>query len=46
MKSAADDLGFVYALLKISEKYLDIKPFWFWLDQKIEKKDSVRIEKC
>ena len=44
--SAADDLGFVYALLKISEKYLDIKPFWFWLDQKIEKKDSVRIEKC
>ena len=24
--SAADDLGFVYALLKISEKYLDIKP--------------------
>ena len=44
--SAADDLGFVYALLKISEKYLGIKPFWFWLDQKIGKKDSVKIEKC
>ena len=38
MISAADDLGFVYALLKISGKYLDIKPFWFWLDQKSKRK--------
>ena len=30
---ASDDLGFVYALLCISEKYLGIKPFWFWLEQ-------------
>ena len=29
--SAADDLGFVYGLLYISEKFLGIEPFWFWL---------------
>lgn len=40
---ASDDLGFIYALLHISEKYLGIKPFWFWLDQKIEKRDNVEI---
>ena len=35
--TASDDLGFVYALLFISEKYLGIKPFWFWLDRKTDK---------
>lgn len=44
--TAADNLGFVYGLLNISEKYLGIKPFWFWLDQKIEKKNEVVIEEC
>ncbi len=43
--TAGDDLGFVYALLHISEKYLGIKPFWFWLDQKIEKTDFAEILK-
>lgn len=33
---AEDALGFVYGLLYISEKFLDIKPFWFWMDQPIE----------
>ncbi len=42
--TASDNLGFVYGLLYISEKYLGIKPFWFWLDQKIEKKDSIAID--
>ena len=41
---ASDDLGFVYGLLYISERYLGIKPFWFWMDQKIEKTDRVEIE--
>lgn len=44
--TATDNLGFVYGLLNISEKYLGIKPFWFWLDQKIEKKNEVVIEEC
>lgn len=39
-----DDLGFIYGLLYISEKFLGIKPFWFWLDQKIEKTDKTEIE--
>ncbi len=42
--TAGDDLGFVYALLHISEKYLGIKPFWFWLDRRFEKRDRVIIE--
>lgn len=41
---ASDELGFVYGLLYISEKFLGIQPFWFWMDQKIEKTDSVNIE--
>lgn len=41
---ANDELGFVYGLLYISEKFLEIKPFWFWLDQKIEKTDSIPVE--
>lgn len=41
--TAGDDLGFVYALLWISENALGIKPFWFWLDQKIKKRDFAEI---
>lgn len=41
---ANDELGFVYGLLYISEKFLGIKPFWFWMDQKIEKTDAISVE--
>ncbi len=41
---ASGELGFVYGLLYISEKFLGIKPFWFWLDQQIAKKDRIEIE--
>ena len=41
---AADELGFVYGLLYISEKFLGIQPFWFWLDQKIETTDKIEVE--
>lgn len=40
---ASDELGFIYGLLHLSEKYLNIKPFWFWMDQKIEKIEKVEI---
>lgn len=43
--SASDELGFVYGLLYISEKFLGIKPFWFWLDQKINRVESIGV-KC
>ena len=35
--------SFIYGLLYISEKFIGIKPFWFWLDQKIEKTDVIEI---
>ena len=35
--------SFIYALNEISEKYLGILPFWFWNDQKIEKRGQVEI---
>lgn len=41
---ASDELGFIYGLLHISEAYMGILPFWFWMNQKIEKKDRVVIE--
>ena len=40
---AGDDLGFIYALLYLSEQYLGVLPFWFWNDQKIEKSREVKI---
>ena len=36
---ARDELGFIYGLLHISENHLGILPFWFWMDQKIEKRE-------
>ena len=42
--TADDELGFVYALLYISEKFLGIKPFWFWLDQNVERTDSIVVD--
>ncbi len=40
---AGDDLGFVYALLSLSRKYLGVKPFWFWNDQEFVAREEVRI---
>lgn len=41
---AGDELGFVYGLLYISEKYLGISPFWFWNDQQFCKREVVLID--
>ena len=35
--------SFIYALNELSEKYLGILPFWFWNDQKINRKSYVEI---
>ncbi len=40
---ASSDLGFIYGILYLSERYLDIRPFWFWMDQKIASKEWVEI---
>lgn len=40
---AQGDLGFVYGLLHLSEQYMGIRPFWFWMDQKIEPKKKSLI---
>ncbi len=41
---AGGDLGFVYGLLFISEKFLGIAPFWFWMDQKIDKVRAIPVK--
>lgn len=41
---AGDELGFVYGLLYISEKFLGIQPFWFRMEQKIEKTASIPVK--
>lgn len=40
---AGDDLGFIYGILYLSEQYLGIRPFWFYMDQKIERKEYLEI---
>lgn len=41
---ASDELGFIYGLLYLSEHFLGIKPFWLWMNQEIDVKDSIEIE--
>lgn len=41
--SAADDLGFVYALYTISERFLNVPPFWFWMDTPLRDKSTARV---
>lgn len=40
---AQHDLGFIYGLLYISEHYLGVRPFWFFMDQTIEQKKMLQI---
>lgn len=40
---AQSDLGFIYGLLYLSEHYLGIRPFWFFMDQTIEQKKKIQI---
>lgn len=40
---AGDDLGFVYGLLFISESFLGIRPFWFWMDQELPSRKNAAI---
>ncbi|MCL2172015.1 MAG: glycosyl hydrolase 115 family protein, partial [Defluviitaleaceae bacterium] len=40
---AGDALGFVYALMRISENSLGIPPFWFWYDHKHKKIPAAEI---
>ena len=42
--AASDELGFVYGLLYISRKFLGIQPFWFWLDQRVERRDGASVK--
>ena len=39
----ADDLGAVYGLLHLSETALGVAPFWFWKDQKLQRRETVQI---
>jgi len=41
---ASDELGFVYGLLLISERFLGVKPFWFWMDQQFTPVSEIPIE--
>ncbi|SNZ15923.1 Glycosyl hydrolase family 115 [Terribacillus aidingensis] len=40
---ASDDLGFIYALLFLSNEFLKINSFWFWMDQETESVDYIEI---
>ena len=40
---AQGDMGFIYGLLYLSEHYLGVRPFWFFMDQKTEQKKKVLV---
>lgn len=39
----SDDLGIMYGVLYVSQKYLGVDPWWFWADLEPEKKGSIQI---
>ncbi|CAH1195500.1 hypothetical protein PAECIP111892_02052 [Paenibacillus auburnensis] len=39
----SDELGIVYGILEFSRRYLGIQPFWFWMDQTIERQEEIVI---
>lgn len=41
--TAGDDLGIVYAFFELSDRFLGIHPFWFWMDQKVVKRGLIEI---
>ena len=41
--TGSDDLGIIYALLYLSEKYLGVDPFWFWTEKEPERKEKIEI---
>ena len=41
---ASDELGFAYALLEISRRFLGKQPFGFWMNQKLTPKRFIEIE--
>lgn len=40
---AASKLGFVFGIYEISCQLLGIKPFWFWMDQRINHTEKVMV---
>lgn len=40
---AQGDLGFIYGLLHLSEVYMGVRPFWFWMDQVFEQKKKATV---
>ncbi len=42
--TAADELGAIYGVLYLSEHFLGVLPFWFWMDQQMEVRDAVGIK--
>jgi len=41
---AQGDMGFIYGMLYLSEYYLGIPPFWFFMDRKVEQKKKVSVQ--
>lgn len=41
--TGSDDLGIIYALLYVSEKYLGVDRFWFWTEKEPEKRERIEI---
>lgn len=38
-----DELGFIYGIYEVSRVFLGVKEFWFWNDQKFERKEEAVI---
>ncbi len=42
---ASDELGFVYGIYAVSKEILGVHEFWFWNDQKFQKREEICLPK-
>ncbi len=40
---ACDELGFIYGIYAVSRELLGVQDFWFWNDQRFDKKDEITV---
>lgn len=40
---ACDELGFIYGIYAVSRELLGVRDFWFWNDQRFDKRDEIIV---
>lgn len=42
--AGSDELGAIYGVYQFSRRFLGVDPFWFWKDQRLERREAVELK--